>query len=49
MKDTSNPRTISFVATENLFKALEQKAQKEERSISWLIRKAIEEYLAESK
>lgn len=46
MKDTSNPRTISFVATENLFKALEDKAQKEDRSVSWLIRKAIEEYLA---
>lgn len=37
--------TVSFVATEELVAALTERAKQEERSMSWLIRKAIEAYL----
>lgn len=37
--------TVSFVATKELVEALNKRAEKEERSVSWLIRKAIEAYL----
>lgn len=41
---TQNP-TIAFVATPEIVQALETRAKKEERSVSWLIRKALESYL----
>ena len=40
----TNP-TIAFVATPEIVQALESRSKKEERSISWLIRKALEAYL----
>lgn len=43
-KKTKEP-TISFVATKELVDTLNARAQKEERSVSWLIRKALEAYL----
>ena len=39
-----NP-TIAFVATPEIVQALESRSKTEERSISWLIRKALEAYL----
>ena len=39
-----NP-TIAFVATPEIVQALEKRSKTEERSISWLIRKALEAYL----
>ncbi len=41
--------TISFVATQKIVDALNARAEQEERSISWLIRKALEQYLGISK
>ena len=41
--------TISFVATQKILDALNARAEQEERSISWLIRKALEQYLGISK
>ena len=38
-----NP-TIAFVATPEIVQALEKRSKTEERSISWLIRKALEAY-----
>ena len=40
----TNP-TIAFVATPEIVQALEKRSKTEERSISWLIRKALEAYL----
>lgn len=40
----TNP-TIAFVATPEILQALEKRSKTEERSISWLIRKALEAYL----
>lgn len=39
-----NP-TIAFVATPEIVQALEKRSKAEERSVSWLIRKALEAYL----
>ena len=41
--------TISFVATQKIVDALNTRAEQDERSISWLIRKALEQYLGVSK
>ncbi|WP_428081195.1 ribbon-helix-helix protein, CopG family [Candidatus Avelusimicrobium alvi] len=48
-RQKSTPRTISFVTTEEQLAALNRLAKEQERSISWLIRKALDEYLNKSK
>lgn len=42
--DSSKP-TIAFVATKEIQDALTKYSEEQERSISWIIRKALEQYL----
>jgi len=41
----NNNITVSFVLNEKLLKALNAYTAKEDRSVSWVIRKALEQYL----
>ncbi len=40
-----NDKTVSFVLNQNLLNALTSYAKEQERSTSWVIRKALEAYL----
>ncbi len=47
MRSKKKSSYISFVTTPDIEKALRNAAEKEERSLSWLISKALERYLAQ--
>lgn len=40
-----NDKTVSFVLNQNLLDTLTSYAEEQERSVSWIIRKALEQYL----
>jgi len=45
MKIKKKTVPISFVTTEDIQKALRQAAHEQERTVSWLVGKALEDYL----
>ena len=47
MEDEKKSRTISFVTTPSLEKALREAAAQEDRTVSWIIGKSIERYLTD--
>lgn len=47
MNDQKKSIRISFVTTPNIQEALQKASENQDRSISWLIGKALEEYLME--
>ena len=45
MPNIPKNKTISLAITEDMKEAIDKIAEKEERSSSWIVRKAIEEYI----
>lgn len=45
MPNIPKNKTISLAITEDMKEAIDKIAKKEERSSSWIVRKAIEEYI----
>jgi metal-responsive CopG/Arc/MetJ family transcriptional regulator len=45
----SKSKTISVIISAEMVAALEEKMKKEERNMSWIVRKAIQEYLENHK
>lgn len=45
MPNIPKNKTISLAITEDMKEAIDKIAEKEERSSSWVVRKAIEEYI----
>ena len=49
MPNMPKNKTISLAITEDMKEAIDNIAEKEERSSSWVVRKAIEEYIENRK